>query len=163
MARKVFYSFYYDDDAARVQQVKQMGRIESQPLLTGNKWEEIKKGGDPAIERWIKDQMTGKTCLVVLVGARTASRPWVQYEIKEAWKNGLGVVGIRIHSLKDLQEQIAVRGANPFDQLNLNGKPFAQIVTLYDPAGSNSKEVYADISNNLENLVERAIQIRARY
>lgn len=81
MPRRVFYSFYYDDDADRIQQIKNIGAIESQPLLTGNKWEEVKKGGDDAIKRWINDQMKGKTCLVALVGARTASRPWVRYEI----------------------------------------------------------------------------------
>lgn len=164
MARKVFYSFYYDDDASRVQQVKNIGVIESQPILAGNKWEEVRKGGDAAIEKWIKEQMAGKSCAVVLVGSRTASRPWVKYEIKKAWGDGLGVVGVRIHGLKDLQtQQTSIRGASPFDGLTLKNTAFSQIVTLYDPPGADSKAVYASISNNLEALVEAAIKIRAKY
>jgi hypothetical protein len=40
MARKVFFSFYYKEDASRIQQVINMGAVEGQPLLTGQKWEE---------------------------------------------------------------------------------------------------------------------------
>jgi hypothetical protein len=162
--RKVFYSFYYDDDASRVQQVKNMGVIESQPLLDGNKWEEVRRGGDPAIEKWIATQMAGKACAVVLVGERTASRPWVEYEIKKAWKDGLGVVGIRIHGLKDLRSQLtSAKGESPFAGLVLGATTFSQIVRLYEPPGADSKAVYASISNNLEALVEEAIKIRAKY
>lgn len=163
MPRKVFYSFYYDDDAARVQQIKNMGRVESQPLLTGNKWEEVRARGDKAIETWINEQMAGKTCLVVLVGAKTASRPWVQYEIKTAWKKGLGVVGIRIHGLRNLEQQTSSAGANPFTQIPIGTTPLSRIVTLYNPSGADSKAVYANISDNIEKLVEEAINIRNKY
>lgn len=162
MARKVYWSFYYKDDASRVQQVVNMGSVEGQPLLSGQKWEEVKRGGDDAIKKWINDQMKGKTCLVVLVGSRTSTRPWVDYEIKKAWKDGLGVVGIRIHGLRDLATQsTAAMGVSPFANLNLNGKPFGDIVQLYNPPGTDSKAVYASISNNVEKLVEAAIKIRA--
>lgn len=164
MARQVFYSFHYDDDASRVQQVKQMGRVESQSLLAGNKWEEVKKKGDAAIQKWIDDQMQGRTCLVVLVGAQTASRRWVKYEIKKAWKDGLGVVGIRIHGLKDFQTQKTTSpGANPFEGMTVSGTPFSSIATLYNPHGADSKAVYASIADNIEGLVEKAIKVRGRY
>jgi len=154
MARKVFYSFYYDEDSSRVQQVVHMGRVEGQTMLSGQKWEEVQKKGDPAVEKWIAEQMTGKTCLVVLVGTNTSTRPWVKYEINKAWKDKLGVVGIRIHGLKDLNTQkTATRGGNPF----------SDIITLYDPPGVDSKAVYASISDNIEKLVEDAIKLRAKY
>jgi len=37
-------------DSWRVQQVKNIGSIDEQPLLAANKWEEIKKEGDAAVE-----------------------------------------------------------------------------------------------------------------
>jgi hypothetical protein len=134
-----------------------LGKLEGQRIVTGQKWEEVKKGGDDAVKRWIKAEMSGRTCLVVLAGSNTASRPWVKYEIKKAWNDKLGVVGIRIHGLTEFQTASA-RGANPFD-----GMPFVNIVTLYDPPGRNGKEVYGSISNSLERLVEDAIKIRAKY
>lgn len=74
MARRVFYSFHYQNDAWRVQQVKNMGAVEGQPLLSSQKWEDVAKGGDAAIRKWIDDQMKGKSCNVVLIGSKTAGR-----------------------------------------------------------------------------------------
>ncbi|WP_316205307.1 TIR domain-containing protein [Bradyrhizobium sp. SZCCHNS3004] len=164
MPDKVFYSFHYKGDASRIQQVIQMGAVEGQQLLTGQKWEEVEKKGKAAVEKWIDEQMRGKKCLVVLVGAQTAGRPWVQHEIKKAWGDKLGVVGIRIHGLKDLNTQLtSTKGTNPFSSFNVNGTPFDSIVTCYDPPGADSKAVYASISNNIESLVQQAIKTRARF
>jgi hypothetical protein len=163
MPDKVFYSFYYKGDVSRIQQLIQMGAVEGQQLLTGQKWEEVKKSGKAAVEKWIDEQMRGKKCLVVLVGTHTAGRPWVQHEIKKAWDDKLGVVGIRIHGLKDLDTQTtSAKGANPFSSLTLNGTLFDSIVTCYDPPGADSKAVYASISNNIESLVQQAVKIRAK-
>lgn len=89
--------------------------------------------------------------------------PWVKYEIEKAWNDKLGVVGVCIHGLRDLASQsTSAKGPNPFDGFNVKGTPFANIVTLYDPPGWNSKQVYASINDNLEKLVEDAIKIRAK-
>lgn len=163
MARKVFFSFHFALDYWRASQVRKMGALEGNEPVSDNDWETIKRGGDPAIERWIAGQLKGKTCAVVLVGAQTASRPWVKYEIKKAWVDGLGVVGIRIHGLKNHAEQTSTAGGNPFDAWNIGTTPMSQVVTLYSPPGADSKAVYASISNNLDTLVENAIKIRAKY
>ena len=94
MARRVFHSFHYQRDARRVQQVKQMGVLEGQPLLSSNRWEAIKRGGEAEIKKWISQEMAGKSCLVVLIGSQTAGRKWVKYEIKKAWNDGAGVMGV---------------------------------------------------------------------
>jgi hypothetical protein len=164
LAEKVFYSFYYKEDSSRIHQVINMGAVEGQQLLTGQQWEEVERKGKAAVEKWIAEQMKGKRCLVVLVGANTATRPWVKYEIAKGWKDKLGVVGIRIHGLKDINTQkTSARGANPFDEWQLGGKSLSDIVTLYDPTGADSKAVYASISNNIERLVQEAIKLRAKY
>src|SRR5690242_14034606 len=101
MPHKTFLSFHYKDDNWRVSQVRNIGAIEEQSLLSANKWEEIKKKGDDAIKNWIETNMNGKECLIVLVGANTSSRRWVKYEIKRACERGIGVLGIYVHNLKD--------------------------------------------------------------
>lgn len=141
-----------------------MGVVEGQHVLTGQKWEEVKKRGNEGIKEWIADEMSGKTCLVVLVGTNTSTRPWVQYEIIKAWNDNLGVVGIHIHRLRDLATQrISAKGVSPFNGVTVKGHPMANIVTLYDPPGTDSKAVYASINNNIEKLVEDAIKIRSNY
>src|SRR3989454_8788933 len=101
MPRKVFYSFHYDNDCWRTQQVRNIGFIEGSKPVSANDWEAVRKGGDSAIEKWITNQLSGRSCTVVLVGAETAYRKWVQHEIIESWNLTKGVVGIRIHNLKD--------------------------------------------------------------
>ncbi len=81
MARRVFFSFHFANDFWRTQQVRNMNSLEGQALCSANDWEEVKRKGDASIEKWIGDQMHGKTCVVVLVGAETANRPWVIHEI----------------------------------------------------------------------------------
>jgi hypothetical protein len=160
--RKVFFSFHYQVDAWRVQQVLKMGKLEGQPILTPNQWEAVKRGGRPAIVRWIAGQMRGKSCLVVLIGPRTARRPWVDYEIEKAWTDGRGVVGVYIHSLKNSRRQQALKGANPFDHLYLDSKKFSSIVKAYNPP-RDSKAAYTHIESNLANWVDEAIRIRKRH
>lgn len=162
MARRVFYSFHYKPDVMRVSQVRNIGALESNRPATDNDWETVKSGKDIAIKRWITAQMKGRTCTVVLIGENTANRKWINHEIIKSWDDGMGVVGIRIHGLKNTDGDIANMGKNPFDYIGYGntGKKLSSIVKCYNPAGSNSKERYAWIAKHLENAVSKAIKIR---
>lgn len=162
MARKTFFSFHYKPDSTRASQVRNIGAIEGNPPVSDNDWEAVTKGGEEAIKKWIADQMKGKTCCVVLVGENTANRKWINHEIVKGWDSKLGVVGIRIHGLKNLSGETANSGSNPFDDIGYgnNGKKLSSIVKCYNPAGNDSKERYAWISEHLSNAVEEAIKIR---
>jgi hypothetical protein len=80
----------------------------------------------------------------------------------QAWDRGLGIVGIRIHGLKNFDGHTASQGGNPFDHVTHGNsqKKLSSIVKCYNPSGSDSKERYAWISKNLEAAVEEAIAIR---
>lgn len=159
MAEKCFLSFHYKKDCWRVSQVKQIGSIEEQPLLDANSWEEVKKKGDSAIEKWIADNMKGKKCLIVLVGEKTAGRRWVKHEIKKAWKDGLGVLAIHIHNLKDSGGEKSSKGSNPFTGLTVDGK--AVVGKVYDPPYTTSTYVYDYIKDNISTWVSDAIEARS--
>lgn len=157
MAKSVFYSFHYDRDYWRVQQIIQMGALEGQPILNAQKWEEIKRQGSAAIEKWITDQMRYKSAVVVLVGAETASREWVRHEIAHAWDNRKPLVGVRIHGLADRNGHTDSAGTNPFSQVALKGGgTVGDHVPLHTPSGYNSQAVYANIKANLTAWVGSA-------
>lgn len=161
MARRCFYSFHYVPDCVRASQVRQIGTIEGNKPATDNDWETVVGGGDRAIEKWISDQMSGKSCAIVLVGQDTANRKWINHEIATAWNKGLGVVGIRIHGLKNFKGEEAAQGANPFDYVTFpDGSKLSKLVKCYSPVGWDSKERYAWIADNLASLVEESIAIR---
>lgn len=160
--RQAFYSFHYKPDCWRVGQVRNIGTIEGNKPVPDNDWETVASAGEQAIKNWINDQMKGRSCTVVLVGNKTANRKWINHEIIESWDAGMGVVGIRIHGLKNKDELISTRGDNPFDHVTHgpSQKKLSTIVKCYNPAGANSKEKYAWISDNLSAAVEEAIEIR---
>ena len=66
MTRRVFYSFHYAPDNWRASQVRNIGAIEGNEPAKDNDWETITKGGDKEIEKWISDQMDGRSCVVVV-------------------------------------------------------------------------------------------------
>src|SRR5258708_2876276 len=75
---------------------------------------EVKKKGEAAIEKWIDAQLVGTSVTVVLIGAETASRPYVGYEIKASHNKGNGILGIYVHNMKDVNSKTDVKGNNPF-------------------------------------------------
>lgn len=88
MARRVFFSFHYDGDILRVGQIRNSGIVLPQGdtptgFIDKASWESVKRQGDDAIKRWIDNQLQNTSVTVVLIGAETAQRPWVNYEIIE--------------------------------------------------------------------------------
>jgi len=159
MKRHVFLSFHYDADAWRASQVRNMGIVEGSRPCSPVEWEEVKRKGELSIKRWINSHIEGTSCLIVLVGAHTASRPWVRYEICRAWNEGKGVVGMRIHNLRDQDRRLTYMGVNPFEDIKLqNGKSLSNYVKCYNPTG----DAYSWIKENLSACIEEAIALRVR-
>lgn len=165
MSRKVFYSFHFTPDSWRASQVRNIGIVEGNQPVSDNDWEDVKKGGDDAIQKWINNQLHGRSCTIVLIGKNTAGRKWIKYEIEKSWNDGKGVVGIYVHNLKNANSEQTSKGNNPFDDFTMkrDGKKLSSIAKVYDPPYSNSTDVYGYIKNNLESWVEEAISIRENY
>jgi len=163
MARRVFYSFHYEPDNWRASQVRNMGVIEGNPAVSDNDWETITRGGDERIERWIAEQLDGKSCVVVLIGASTAGRKWINHEIVTGWNHRKGAVGVYVHNLQDRDQKQSAKGANPFASIKYgdSGMMLSSVAKAYDPPYSDSKAVYGHISSNLASWVEEAVSTRA--
>lgn len=100
--------------------------------------------------------MKGKSAVVVLIGAQTASRPWVKYEIQRAWELCKPLLGIRIHGLSSIGTT-DTEGADPFCCINGSGRNPG--VPIFDPTQRDfwgridSKATYAELSLNLKSWV----------
>lgn len=163
MPKRVFFSFHYQPDSWRVSQVRSMGAIEGDQIVTDNDWETIANQGVNAIENWINSQMANKKCVVVLIGADTAGRKWIEYEIKQGWNTNKGVLGINIHNLKNQQGLKSQKGSSPFRTFTINSTGMDNVVRTYDPPFTESTDVYNYIKNNLEQWIDEAITIRSKY
>ena len=162
--RRVFFSFEYRKDAWRASMVRNMGKVDKSSTFSDNDWEEVKWKSDTAIKKWIDEQMAMRSCIVVLIGATTSSRRWVKYEIEKAYELGKGIVGIRIDRLEDQNGKQTTEGSNPFYQIYAdNGFRLSNYVTVFKSDYSSSKYVYDDIKDNIEQLIEDAIDAAGTY
>ncbi|MCI0590649.1 MAG: TIR domain-containing protein [Gammaproteobacteria bacterium] len=117
MARRTFFSFYYERDVWRAGQVRNSWVTtdrEAAGFWDKAKWEEVKKKGPDAVHKWIDEQLKGTSVTVVLIGAETSTRSYVDYEITESHKKKNGMLGIYIHNMKDENKKTDIKGANPF-------------------------------------------------
>jgi hypothetical protein len=75
----------------------------------------------------------------------------------KSWNRGNGILGIRIHNIKDRDQKTDVAGANPFDGFKLpNGTLLSSVVKTYD-------WVIDDGRKNLGKWADEAAEIRAEY
>ena len=105
MGRRVFFSFEYEHDVFRANVVRNswvtQGK-EAAGFEDAADFEEVKKGGDAAIKKWIREQLSGTSVTVVLVGSHTCASRYVQYEINRSEAKGNGLLGIDISKIEDL-------------------------------------------------------------
>ena len=116
MARKVFFSFHYDRDLWRVNVVRNSGTIEGISVAGFHDeflWEETKAKGDKAVKKLIDKGLEGTSVTVVLIGAETANRKFVSYEIEQSVARGNGMLGLRVNHIKDKDGRVDPAGLVP--------------------------------------------------
>ncbi|MGD0519815.1 MAG: TIR domain-containing protein [Terracidiphilus sp.] len=116
MARKVFFSFHYERDIWRTNVVRNSGVVEGSAaagFYDASLWEEAKKKGDADVKKLIDKGLIGTSVTVVLIGAETSSRKFVDYEIEQSIARGNGLLGINISYIKDKDGKTDVQGSAP--------------------------------------------------
>jgi len=161
---KIFYSFDYDTDVFRVQQIRQIGVLEGNEPVTPNKWESVKKEGDSAIQKWIDEGIANCECFICLIGEHTYTSKWVDYEIRKAWALKKPIIGIYIDDLRDPRLHSkpphygkSLRGRNPFGQITIGNVALSSVISTYIPSASDA---YNDIANKIESWIVLSIKNR---
>lgn len=121
MARRTFFSFHYQRDIWRANVVRNSGVVigsAAAGFKDASLWEKAKKKGDAAIKKMIDDALQNTTVTVVLIGAKTAGRKFINYEIEQSIKRGNGILGIHIHNIKDQNGNTDEKGTVPTKLIN---------------------------------------------
>jgi len=113
--RRVFFSFHYEDvwRASNIRNSRQFDAVAAAGWRDASLWEEAQRKGDAAVRRLIDNGLKGTSVTAVLIGTQTAARRWVKYEITESILRGNGLLGVRIHRLKDHHGERSDRGGVP--------------------------------------------------
>jgi hypothetical protein len=125
MARKVFFSFHYARDLWRVNVVRNSAMIDGVAAAgfhDESLWEATKRSGDQAVKNLIDRGLGGTSVTAVLIGAETANRKYVSYEVEKSIERGNGLLGIRIHNIKGRDGRTDVSGLVPI-ALERTGAP----------------------------------------
>ena len=157
MARRSFFSFHYENDVWRANIVRNSWVTkpdrEAAGFIDAAAFEEIKKGGDAAIKKWIDQQLNGTSVTVVLIGSETSNREYVKYELQKSYEKGNGLLGIYIHQVKDSNGITSTKGSNAFGPIGKdasgNDVYFSIAYPTYDWVGD-------DGYNNLGKWIEEA-------
>jgi hypothetical protein len=109
MARKVFFSFKYEDVTRAMVVRNSWVTQDSAGFIDAADFEKIKKQGDAAIQKWIDGQLLGTSVTVVLVGKETCTSRWVKYEVEKSKSLGHGLLGIDISKIPNLKKETTDR------------------------------------------------------
>jgi hypothetical protein len=82
----------------------------------------------------IENALNETSVTVVLIGAETAGRKFVMYEIEQSLLRGNGLLGVYIHQLRDAFGQTTKKGPNPLDKLTIPGtsQALSTVFETYD-------------------------------
>lgn len=116
MARRVFFSFHFENDIWRANQVRNANVVagpDTAGFFDHSEYEDAKRKGEEEIKRLIRQKLENTSVTIVLIGAETASRPYVIYEIQQSIARKNGLLGIYIHHLEDSRGRTSSRGPLP--------------------------------------------------
>ncbi len=116
MSRNVFFSFHYQRDIVRVNQIRNLPEIVDKAAAgfkDSSLWEEAKKKSDDAVKKLIDDGLKGTSVTVVCIGYKTAGRKFINYEIEKSIERGNGVLGVKINHLKNFDGSTDPEGDTP--------------------------------------------------
>jgi len=116
MARRVFFSFHYQRDIWRVNQIRNIPNVTgcaAAGFQDASLWEEAKRKGPATVKPMIDKALENTSVTVVFVGSETAGRTYINYEIDQSIARGNGIVAVQIHHLKDRLQNTDPAGAIP--------------------------------------------------
>jgi hypothetical protein len=137
MAKRVFFSFHYQDIIDfRANVVRNHWRLkpnrESAGYFDASIWEKAKKEGDIALKRLINNAVKNTSNTCVLIGSETYNRKWVSYEIMKSMAEGNHIFGVHINSINGKDGRTKVKGSNPLNYLGYSFSENGKKLSLHD-------------------------------
>ena len=137
MAKRVFFSFHYQDvidfraNVVRNHWLTKPDR-QSAGFFDSSIWEDAKKTSDLALKRLINSGLKNTSNTCILVGSDTYKRRWVSYEIMKSLEVGNHIFCVHINSIKGKDQKTKPLGENPLYYLGVSFSDDGKKVNLHD-------------------------------
>lgn len=137
MAKRVFFSFHYQDvidfraNVVRNHWLTKPDR-EDAGFFDASVWETAKKTNPSAVKRLIHSGLDGTSVTCVLIGSQTFARPWVRYEIMKSFRKGNSILAVHINSIAGKDKLTKVHGPNPLQYLGVSFSAKGDTGTLHE-------------------------------
>jgi len=152
MAKRVFFSFHYQDvidfraNVVRNHWMTKPDR-DSAGFFDASIWETAKRTGSTAIKRLINSGLDGTSVTCVLVGSETYARPWVRYEILKSFRKGNSIFAVHVNPIRGKDQQTKAKGLNPLSYLGVTFSANGLTATLWEKINGEWKQ-YSEIDGN---------------
>jgi hypothetical protein len=166
MAKRVFFSFHYQDvidfraNVVRNHWLTKPDR-EDAGFYDASIWENAKKQGSVALKRLINGGLDNTSNTCILIGAQTYVRPWVRYEILKSFKKGNHIFGVHINSIKGKDGYTKTAGPNPLLYVGVTFSENGKLATLWEKNGSDWTQ-YNEIDGSASYQVNVAQQYHGK-
>jgi|SRR5579859_1680233 len=137
MARRVFFSFYYQDvidfraNVVRQHWLTKPNR-ESAGFFDASIWGNATRAGDASIKKLINSGLDGTSVTCVLIGSETYARRWVRYEILKSFRRGNSILAVHINAIKGRDQRIKPKGPNPLSSVGVTYSESGLTATLWE-------------------------------
>ncbi|MBJ9256323.1 TIR domain-containing protein [Citrobacter amalonaticus] len=176
MAKKVFFSFHYQDvvefraNVVRKHWVLKSDREEA-GFFDKSIWEENKKDGDIALKKMINKALEYTSNTVVLTGTETFERPWVRYEIMKSFLRGNHLLVVHINNINGKDGKTKPKGRNPLEYVAACFSADGKTVTLKEYTDGNwveykkidGKSTHTCSSSMSSGYESKAIKLSSLY
>lgn len=161
MARKVFFSFHYDDvKSFRVNVVRNSSMFkasgDTSRVMDASMWEEARLKGVADLKVLINANLKGTSVTAVLIGEATNSRRWVKYELVKSFVKGNAILGIHLNRIRErTTSSISRKGLNPLERLAVYVSDDYKTLTFLELVNGRWQEfaLYPRVANREQNTV----------
>lgn len=163
MAKRVFFSFHYQDvidfraNVVRNHWMTKPDREEA-GYFDASIWESARKQGDIALKRLINGGLENTTNTCVLIGSNTYTRPWVRYELLKSFRKGNHLFSVHVNSIKGKDGLTKVLGQNPLAYVGVTYSNDGKTATLWEKNGSDWVKY-----DKIDGTADYAVQVDTQY
>ena len=163
MAKRVFFSFHYQDvidfraNVVRNHWMTKPDR-EAAGFFDASIWESAKKQGDIALKRLINAGLDNTSNTCVLIGSDTYMRPWVRYEILKSFRRGNNIFGVHINGIRGKDGQTKPLGINPLEHVGVTYSNDGKVATLWEKVNGNWVEY-----DKIDGSAKYSVDVDAKF